>query len=289
MSTEELSNEFDILYNNITSNQAAPLDEYEKSVFLTKAQYEIQYAYANPKGNKYMEGLDDSKKRMIDFSNLLVTADLKKIKVDSQFDERSICYPAPPDMFIPINEKCVDNNGRYIVVPLTYSGYDLYMTKPYQYPPKRHIWRLFTQNTYTDVPGIVDPIEPFAVDGNLGSGTVPEPGEMETKKEKRVIIELIGRSADGTDLKKKDDFTYTIRYIRRANPIILTNLPKGLTIDGKSKKSECELDEEIHREILTRAVELASAAYKGDLNTQIAVGSSSATNLGVVPQSKERD
>ena len=38
MTTVELSNEFDILYNNISSNQAPGLDEYEKSVFLTKAQ-----------------------------------------------------------------------------------------------------------------------------------------------------------------------------------------------------------------------------------------------------------
>ena len=38
MITEEFSNEFDILYNNISSNQAPGLDEYEKSVFLTQAQ-----------------------------------------------------------------------------------------------------------------------------------------------------------------------------------------------------------------------------------------------------------
>ena len=37
MTTQEFSLEFDILYNNITSNQAPGLTEYEKSVFLTKA------------------------------------------------------------------------------------------------------------------------------------------------------------------------------------------------------------------------------------------------------------
>lgn len=41
MTTQEFSNEFDVLYNNIMSNQAPGLDEYEKSVFLTKAQSEI--------------------------------------------------------------------------------------------------------------------------------------------------------------------------------------------------------------------------------------------------------
>jgi hypothetical protein len=37
MTTTEFSNEFDILYNSITSNMAPGLDEYEKSVFLTRA------------------------------------------------------------------------------------------------------------------------------------------------------------------------------------------------------------------------------------------------------------
>lgn len=41
MTLSEFSNEFDILYNNIMSNMAAGLDEYDKSVFLTQAQEEL--------------------------------------------------------------------------------------------------------------------------------------------------------------------------------------------------------------------------------------------------------
>ena len=63
MTNLELSNEFDVLYNNITSNQAPGLDEYEKSVFLTKAQDEIVKAYFNPKTNKVQEGFDGNEKR----------------------------------------------------------------------------------------------------------------------------------------------------------------------------------------------------------------------------------
>jgi len=37
MTVEEFSNQFDVLFNNITSNAAPGLNEYEKSVFLTKA------------------------------------------------------------------------------------------------------------------------------------------------------------------------------------------------------------------------------------------------------------
>lgn len=41
MTTQEFSIEFDISYNNLASNAAPPLNEYEKSVFLTKAQSDI--------------------------------------------------------------------------------------------------------------------------------------------------------------------------------------------------------------------------------------------------------
>ena len=63
MNNKEFSTEFDIRFNNIMSNQAPGLDEYEKSVFLTKAQYEIVKNYFNPKSNKNQEGFDDSPKR----------------------------------------------------------------------------------------------------------------------------------------------------------------------------------------------------------------------------------
>ena len=36
MTTTEMSNEFDILYNQVNSNQVPGVDEFEKSVFLTK-------------------------------------------------------------------------------------------------------------------------------------------------------------------------------------------------------------------------------------------------------------
>ena len=70
MTNSEFSNEFDILYNNIMSNQAPGLDEYEKSVFLTKAQDEIVKSYFSPTGNKAMEGFDGNERRQIDFSML---------------------------------------------------------------------------------------------------------------------------------------------------------------------------------------------------------------------------
>lgn len=63
MTAVEMRNLFNVLYNNIMSNQAPGLNEYEISVFLTKGEFEIVKNHFNPKGNKYQEGFDDSKKR----------------------------------------------------------------------------------------------------------------------------------------------------------------------------------------------------------------------------------
>lgn len=44
MNLQEFNNEFDILFNSISSNNAPSLNEYEKSVFLTQAQEEVVIA-----------------------------------------------------------------------------------------------------------------------------------------------------------------------------------------------------------------------------------------------------
>jgi hypothetical protein len=57
--------------------------------------------------------------------------------------------------------------------------------------------------------------------------------------------------------------TYTVRLVKVPKPIVLTDLG-SLTIEGvgTSQIPCCELDEELHWEILLKAVELATAVYK---------------------------
>lgn len=50
--------------------------------------------------------------------------------------------------------------------------------------------------------------------------------------------------------------TYIVRYFSRPAPIILTNL-EGVSINGQTNKTECELNSVTHRAILERAVQLA--------------------------------
>ena len=64
-----------------------------------------------------------------------------------------------------------------------------------------------------------------------------------------------------------DNLTYSVRYVRKPNPIILVRLDDigdELSIEGVREESPCELPEHLHEEILQRAVELAKAAWAGD-------------------------
>ena len=162
MTNEEFSNEFDVLYNSITSNQAPGLDEYEKSVFLTQAQEDLVRCYFDPKSNKVQEGFDGSQKRQYDFSSLIKTTELQMalplINSDSfrglfeyigdipLFDRSSIPYISPDNLFLTINESIYNTSTkeRFLVVPITYDEYFRLKSKPYGMPLKRQAWRLIT-------------------------------------------------------------------------------------------------------------------------------------------------
>ena len=158
MTTQEFSNEFEVLYNNIMSNQAPGLDEYEKSVFLTKAQEELVRDYFNSRNVKNAQGFDDSQKRQYDFSTLLSGAELYDcadniraldtsglIAFNPIFDNRSRVYLAPSDLFLAINESIEDSaKRRYSVLPISYDEYNRLMSKPYGFPLKRQAWRIIS-------------------------------------------------------------------------------------------------------------------------------------------------
>ena len=240
MTTKEFSEQFDILYNNIGSNAAPGLDEYEKSVFLTKAQYELIKNNFNPQGNKYKEGFDGSPKRQMDFSTLVAFSSPAKVQSTQgnphpKFDDRSQLYILPQDFLFILNESAtvtVDNVSRNInIIPITYMDYSRMMEKPYKQPLKNQGWRLLEQ----DSTGLY-------------------------------VTEIIVK--EGLDITN-----YKIRYVKKPLPIILTDLESlDVSIDGVQRVTECNLDPSIHPEILQRAVELAKAAYMGDANSVIQLG-----------------
>lgn len=238
MNNAEFSRQFDVRFNNIDSNLAHSLTEYEKSLYLTQAQTEIVKNYINPKGNKYQEGYDGSPKRHIDLSAITVVEKIDQditAPTDDSFGLKSLMVKLQGDVMQILNERFVFNNGAYdtTVVPIDYRQYQIILGKAYKDPPIRQTWR-FVRN---------------------GDATG------------KVTIELIPKSTFDDGLP----YEYSVRYLKHPTPIVLEQLTGGLTIQGVSASTACALNPEIHEEILARAIEIAKADYVGDLNAQMQV------------------
>ncbi len=230
MSPEEFDIRFDILYNNITSNQAPGLNEYEKSMFLTKAMNELIknkfYATRNNAG----VGYDTTSKRQIELNGLVTLFDCSVIDDSTiiKLDKRSIAFNYPDNIMFSLNEVLNASDLILQVRSLDFEEYSTLMSKPYQRPLKRQAWKLMNSN-------------------------------MNGKAIVEIILPKSDMSSKGIE--------YTIKYIRYPKPIIVGDLSKySSSIDGYSSVTECELDESVHEEILQRAVELAKTAYMSNAN-----------------------
>ena len=232
MTVQEFSNSFDVLYNNIMANAAPGLNEYEKSVFLTKAQEEIIKNYFNPKGNKYQEGFDNSSKRPVELPSAIIV--LPATTLSPIFDIRAKVYKLPKDLFLIINENITTNTGIKQVIALRYDEYTRLMSKPYKEPLKFQAWRLIT--TGED-------------NSTIQSEIISHSGETITK----YTIKYIRKP----------------KPIILCN---LSNDYGNVSINGESSISECELNPSIHEEILQRAVELAKSVYIGDIKSTVELG-----------------
>ena len=230
MLNSEFKNEFNIHYNSIATMSAPSIDDYEISVYLTKAQLEIVKDYYNPEGNKYKRGFEDSEKRRNDLKELVKTYDSTTI-IPSLFniDINSKFFKIPDDVFLIIyeNGKILSNdcsNGKKVTIkPITHDEYNIQKDNPFKKPDQSVIWRL-------DV-------------SNIGDNKV---------------VELISNYTITN---------YQLRYIQYPKPIIISDLvdlypSDNLSIDGLTSEQPCLLSESIHREILDRAVELALNDYK---------------------------
>lgn len=230
MNTKEFYEEFNILYNNISSNASPGLDKYEISLYLTKAQLELVKEY-NGILNKYQKGFDNSDKRRIDLKELIVdyksenpTTSINKItnNLYSKF------FTIPTDVFLIKFEKGeYSKNDCVFEIPIKPIALDIFnvdVKNPFKKPDKNIAWRLDYSSTSEN------------------------------------IVEIISDQS----ISK-----YHLRYLKYPEPIVLTNLATdseftgmNLSIDGVQIEQTCKLNKEIHREILDRAVELATRDYR---------------------------
>ena len=287
MTIIEFSNQFDILYNNITSNQAPGLNEYEKSVFLTKAQDEIvkNYFEASSLGNTVKKGFDDTILRQMDFSSLMTTREYQDgIIGESTLDPRAIVYDIPENdnVYIVINESLhlMDDNGVVKgvrqVVPLSYLEYSRLMLKPFKQPIKNQAWRLITRGkrgelNKTDANSTIKTrVEIITTNADLNHYTGNMVIDLPEKNIDTSVEDLIKDINISINEPIVTNIRYVVRYVRKPRPIILTDLDdiygESLSINGHTKSSSCELSDIVQEAVLQRAVELAKISYEGNAN-----------------------
>lgn len=235
MNTSEFKYEFDISWNNIMSNQAPGLSDYEKSIFLTQSQEAIVKSIYNGTLTNPFESTEDARSYL---STLVLQGYPTKITHQSDYPHitnNTILYS--------LND-IKDIKGAGLPKPwfITYEGV------------------IFGQSGRCSAgeEGIVKPVTQ-----DMFWETKRNPFR---KDNERKVLRLTFSNNDNNDLAELvTDYSidkYFIRYIRKPKPIILTDLTDmNVTIDGEKQEQTCELNDNLHRIILDNAVKLAQEAW----------------------------
>lgn len=235
MTNSEFSNTFDTLLNSYNtqanfgeqaSKREIVLDEYEKSVLLTQAQKELVIESYNGK-NPFNDSFESTEeiRRMLD--SLVKT----KMYSDSEkaegvtLNERHVLYQLPSDLAFITLEQVVYGDDAL-------GCYDGSTARVYP----------ITQDEYTKITN-----NPFRG---------PTRYKVLRLDSGDNVVELI---------TKYKILSYTIKYLSVPSPIILENLPEGVSIEGETQATECTLNNIFHDTILKRAVQLALVS-KGHTN-----------------------
>ena len=230
MTIQEFSSTFDTLLNSYntqaqfgeqTSNREIVLDEYEKSIYLTKAQEEVVinlYNGKNPYGDSF-ESTEEMRRYLESLVKTKVYSTEEQVS-GTGVSNNSVFYKLPNDIaFITMEQVTYNdeslgcyNGSTATVYPVTQDEYSRIKSNPFRGPTKYKVVRLDSgENT-------VELVSKYKIEG------------------------------------------YLLRYLSKPKPIILETLPNDLTIEGVSEKTECTLHPILHDTILERAVQIALQA-----------------------------
>ena len=154
MTTEEFSNGFDVLINSYSSSEPFgfsqnPLgfDEYEKSVFLTKAQEEIAEGLYT--GKILGDSFEDTEQLRRYLAHLVKTAILPCRVAPNGLSDKSVFAVLPDDVWFITYESVTLNgdspciNGKEVqVIPTTQDEYHRIKGNPFRKPNSRKVLRL---------------------------------------------------------------------------------------------------------------------------------------------------
>lgn len=148
MTITELSAEFDILYNNITSNQAPGLSEYEKSVFLTQAQEAIVTELYNGNLKDSFESSEAYTRYLSSIVKNKKEHSLEKGEEELVFNNTNTKTITLGDdvLFIVYEQAKLDNNTA-IVTPTTHDTLYSIINNPFKGPNNRRVLRVSKGNT----------------------------------------------------------------------------------------------------------------------------------------------
>lgn len=224
MNNAEFSKEFDILYNNIMSNAAPGLDEYEKSVFLTNAQEGFVKDLYNGTGPTSFEKDEEARRFLGELIDTFETNE--KLIGHLGLSRNSMFFQIPEDVWFITYESAVlkderlgcANGTEATIVPVSQDNFYKIQRNPFRGPTEGRALRLDNSDN------IIELVSDYNIDKYL----------IRYVKRPRPIILV--------DLNEIDE---------------------GLSINGLSEASECKLNPVTHRPILERAVMLAKTAWSG--------------------------
>ena len=216
------------------SNKAPGLSEYEKSLFLTQAQESIVLDIYSGKYGDSFERTEETKS----YLNILIKqkeyegidrTDENSMKSEGdKLDTRSVFITLPEDLWFRTGETATIIDDSY----------------------KCHLDNLREVT-----------VLPVTQDTFVRTKRSPFRGPNEKR-----ILRLDSTNKQVELISNYEIHSYTIRYLSRPEPIILVQLPQGLTIGGKASPQTCLLNTAIHRAILSKAVLIAKSSWESENN-----------------------
>lgn len=152
MTNPEFSIEFDILYNNISSNKAPGLNEYEKSVFLTKAQEQIVTELYSGRNTTY-NSFEETEEQRRYLHSLITTSSLEEsTEIDDIITSNSSIYKLPENiMFITYETAILTGNKEVTVYPVSQDELSKIIKNPFRGPSNNRVLRLDLGNNSIEV------------------------------------------------------------------------------------------------------------------------------------------
>ena len=228
MTIHEFSDAFDIAlssyqsttdYNEQFADNEIVLNEYEKSFFLTKAQEEIVKSIYNGLSiSNSFENTEAARRQLDTLIKQKVYSDTAKKDIELSNNLNHYSFELPKDCWYIIFEQAIT-------------------TKSNKSCDSEKVLEVYPV-THDDYHKIVK--NPFK-GPNTRKALRLDFGKLQ--------VEVVSNY----ELSK-----YLVRYLSKPSPIILCDLTAdGISIDGVTTPTECELSKLLHQDILDRAVQLA--------------------------------